>query len=127
MAILFFSVLQKKQAVVITIDDFHNFCTKKKVTSHALNQVVHMSSAIIDAPGLPATKLPPVDDIHRIAEVVVAGDKIKVRGGMSAEAILSTFTEELPQFYNKTLLQHLPIEFRDLDIGNMQQSIINLR
>ena len=72
------------QTIVITIHDFHNFCTKKRVTSTELNQAVHMASAIIDAPGLPAVALPAADQIHRTIDVSVAGERKGVRGGMSA-------------------------------------------
>ena len=115
------------QTIVITIDDFHNFCTKKRVTSTDLNQAVHMASAIVDALGLPAVALPAADQIHRTVDVSVAGERKRVRGCMSAVVLTSIFQEEVRQFYTKTLLKSLPVDYQDLDVSNMQRSIINLR
>ena len=108
------------------LDDYHNIHTKKVPTDLKKTQVAHMASSMVDMHAhIPAIKRTHVSP-HRQVTITIRGEDKICLGGADSVAVIQYINRGLQDMKNH-FIDQLPAEIKNLNPGNFQKLVQNLR
>lgn len=122
--------LQDKKFLLLVEDDIHFIHAKHHPTSSLTSTTWHMCTALVDV----HEKLKAVnvgDDVtknHRNVQVTMEDGTVQpCRGGIDIEHLLGFVTVESGKYYHESFLEHLPLQFKQFSLSNVEKSLKELR
>ena len=115
--------------MVLIEDDIHFIHTKHHPTSSVTSTTWHMCTAVVDVhDNIKAVDLEDVTKNHRNVQVIMEDGTVRpCRGGIDIQHLLGFVSVESGNYYHQSFLQHLPLQFKEFNLSNVEKSFKELR
>ena len=110
----------KSNVVILVIDDFNSVQSIARPTSSETSTAIHMATCIIDVHESITSLLLPGRSPHYHPSDDVC------KGAVNIRRVLDHFTEFLNRQNGRTWCSFLPRSFQDLNISDIQQTLLDL-
>ena len=122
--------LQNRKFMILIEDDIHFIHAKHHPTSSVTSTTWHMCTAVVDVHNnMKAVDLQ--DDVtknhHHVQVTMEDGTVRPCRGGIDIQHLLGFVSVESGNYYRQSFLQHLPLQFKEFNLPNVEKSFKELR
>ena len=116
--------------MVLIEDDIHFIHAKHHPTSSVTSTTWHMCTAVVDIhDNMKAVDLQ--DDVtmnNRNVRVTMEDGAVRpCRGGIDIQHLLGFVSIESGKYYCQSFLQHLPLQFKEFNLSNVEKNFKELR